>query len=300
MNDRQPIIEDLNIIPPYDYTVFDDQVFYRPYNGRVVRAVDYELSRGCIYACEYCVETVIQSYYGFDDVVPGSGTIRNPKKYLRHKSAERIFFEISNLHNELGIELFRCQDTNFLTIDRSTLNELADMIDESNMNIMLYIETRPEGINQTSLKLLKKLKVDGIGMGVELSTQDFREEKLKRFADQEKIIKAFKLLQENSIKRTAYNIIGLPEQDENSILDTIRFNQLLKPDNVTVAFYSPYIGTQQQKRGNELGYFDDYEYHVDSALRSLNKHSLVGVDKLKFYKKNFVNYIKNGIPESIN
>ena len=299
MNDRQPIINDLNIIPPYDYSVFDDQVFFRPYNGRVVRAVDYELSRGCIYACEYCVETVIQSYYGFDDVVPGTGTIRDSKKYLRHKSAERIFFEMSNLHNQLGIELFRCQDTNFLTIDRQTLNELSDMIDESNMNIMLYIETRPEGINQASLKLLKKLKVDGVGMGVELSTQDFREEKLKRFADQEKIIKAFRLLQENSIKRTAYNIIGLPEQDENSILDTIRFNQLLKPDNVTVAFYSPYIGTAQQKKGNELGYFDDYEYHVDSALRSLNKHSLVDVEKLKFYKKNFVNFINNAIPESI-
>ena len=69
---------------------------------------------------------------------------------------------------------------------------------------------------------------------------------------------------------------------------------------MTVAFYSPYIGTQQQKRGNELGYFDDYEYHVDSALRSLNKHSLVDLNKLQFYKDNFVHYVKNGIPESIN
>ena len=37
MNNRQNIIEDLNVIPPYDYSVFDDQVFLRPYNGRVVR-----------------------------------------------------------------------------------------------------------------------------------------------------------------------------------------------------------------------------------------------------------------------
>ena len=72
MNDRQPIIENLDVIPHYDYSVFDNQVFLRPYNGRVVRAVDYELSRGCIYACEYCVETVIQSYYGFDEVAQGT------------------------------------------------------------------------------------------------------------------------------------------------------------------------------------------------------------------------------------
>ena len=299
MNDRQQIIDDLNTIPPYDYSVFDDQVFLRPYNGRVVRAVDYELSRGCIYACEYCVETVIQSYYGFDEVVPGSGTIRNSRKYLRHKTAERVFFEMSQLHNELGIELFRCQDTNFLTIDKSTLNELSDMISQSNLKIILYIETRPEGINNSSLKLLKKLKVDGVGMGVEISTQDFREEKLKRYANQEKIINAFRLLREHNINRTAYNIIGLPEQDEDSILDTIRFNRLLQPDNMTVAFYSPYIGTAQQKKGKELGYFDDYEYHVDSALRSLSQHSLVDVEKLKFYKKNFVNFVNNGIPKKI-
>ena len=39
MNDRQPIIENLDVIPHYDYSVFDNQVFLRPYNGRVVRAV---------------------------------------------------------------------------------------------------------------------------------------------------------------------------------------------------------------------------------------------------------------------
>ena len=254
------------------------------------------MSRGCIYACEYCVETVIQSYYGFNEVSSGTGTILNSNKYLRHKSAERIFQEIISLHNDYGIRLFRCQDTNFLTINRLTLKKLGEMIEESDLNIMLYIETRPEGINETSLKLLKKLKVDGVGMGIELSTQDFREEKLRRYADQEKIIKAFELLKKHNINRTAYNIIGLPEQDEDSIIETINFNRLLNPDNMTVAFYSPYIGTQQQKKGNELGYFDDYEYHVDSALRSLNKHSLVDVKKLEYYKKNFVSFVKNGIP----
>lgn len=298
-NPRQPIINDLDILPPYDYSIFEEKVFFRPYNGKVVKAVDYELSRGCLYACDYCVETVIQSYYGLHNVIPGSGTIANPKKYLRHKSAKRIFYEISTLHNEYGIELFRCQDTNFLTIHKGTLKELAELIDKSKMKIFLYIETRPEGINKLSLNLLKKLKVDGVGMGIELSTQEFREEKLRRYANQDKIINAFKMLREYGINRTAYNIIGLPEQDEDSILETIRFNQTLDPDNVTVAFYSPYIGTQQQKRGNELGYFNDYEYHVDSALRSLSQHSLVDLDKLSFYKSNFTNFVRNGIPKNI-
>lgn len=295
MNPPQPIITDLDAISFYDYSLFEDQVFWRPYNGEVVRAVDYELSRGCIYACEYCVETVIQRYYGFEKVAPGGGTILNSKKYLRHKSASRVFQEISSLNKEKGIRLFRCQDTNFLTIDRSTLLALAEMIDQSDLDIMLYIETRPEGINPTSIELLKKLKVDGIGMGVELSTQKFREEKLSRYANQEKIIEAFRLLKEAGIRRTAYNIIGLPEQDEASVLETIKFNSQLAPDNVTVAFYSPYIGTSQQRKANEMGYFDDYEYHVDSTFRSLSKHSLIDVEHLNFYKKNFNALVREGL-----
>jgi anaerobic magnesium-protoporphyrin IX monomethyl ester cyclase len=206
-----------------------------------------------------------------------------------------VFQEMSTLHEVYGIRLFRCQDTNLLTIDRSTLFGLADLISQSDLPIMLYVETRPEGIHPASIELLKKLKVDGVGMGVELSTQEFREEKLRRYANQDKIVEAFRLLRQAGIRRTAYNIIGLPEQDESSILETIKFNHQLSPDNVTIAFYSPYIGTNQQRRANELGYFDDYEYHVDSGLRSLSKHSLVDVPVLNFYKKHFNHLVYEGL-----
>jgi len=47
-NSRQKIIDNMDDISPYDYSLFDNQVFIRPYNGKLLRAVDYELSRGCI------------------------------------------------------------------------------------------------------------------------------------------------------------------------------------------------------------------------------------------------------------
>lgn len=289
----QPILSDLDVLASYDYSVFDDQTFWRPYNGEVLRAADYELSRGCIYSCEYCVETVVQSYYGFEETTRG-GAIKRAKDYLRSKSPARIFDEIMRLSNDHGVRLLRCQDTNFLTIERSTLEGVADLFDAHNPEIMLYIETRPEGINAKNIELLKRLKVDGVGMGVELSTQDFREDKLRRFASQEKIINAFKLLKEAGIKRTSYNIIGLPEQDERSIHETIEFNRLLDPDNMTVAFYSPYQGTAQQKKGNELGYFDEYEFHVDGQLRTVTRDALVDANTLCFYKSAFNTLVRDG------
>jgi len=283
---QKQLAPDLSYLPLYDYSIFEDQVFWRPYNGEVVRAIDYEASRGCIYSCEYCVETIIQKFYGFDDIT-SRGAIKGAAKYVRAKSPEKIFSELKLVVEKHKVQLIRCQDTNFLTMGKKTLNGLADLIDSSNLDIKLYIETRPEGINSNTVELLKRLKVDGVGMGVELSSDDFREDKLMRFASTSKIVNAFKLLKEAGIKRTSYNIIGLPEQDEESIIQTILFNRELEPDNMTVAFYSPYQGTAQQIKGNEIGYFDEYEFHVDGQLRTMSKGSLIDTDTLCFYKANF-------------
>ncbi len=284
---KQNIYKTLDDLPNYDYSLFDDQIFFRAYNGEVLRAIDYEMSRGCLYSCSYCVETVIQRYYDFNETTP-SGAIKGANSYLRSKSAKKIYQELSSYKRDFGIQLVRCQDTNFLTLNRKVLLELASFIKEKPLGLKLYIETRPEGINEKTITLLKDLGVDGVGMGLELSGEDFRSSKLNRFVDQDKIINAFKLLRKNKINSSAYNIIGLPDQDEKSILDTIEFNKFLKPNNITVAFYTPYLGTDEQKKSISKKYFNEYEKNLDPQIRSLSKHSLVSLEKLEYYKNNFV------------
>lgn len=285
-NQKQQIISNLDDIGHYDYSLFEDINFLRPYNGEILRAVDYELSRGCPFTCSYCVETVIQKYYDFHSHT-SKGGLKKANDYLRNKSAKQIFQELKILHEKYKVKLIRCQDTNFLTIKKSVLEELALLLENSNLNIMLYIETRAEGINIGTINLLKRLKVDGIGMGIELSEENFREENLNRFSNQDAILNAFKLLKIANIKRTAYNVIGFPEQNESSILETIKFNKLLAPDNVTVAFFTPYMGTGQNSKALNLNMFSDFEINLDSQLRSATKSDTLDVDTLSFYKENF-------------
>ncbi len=291
-NKKQEIIKNLDKIPIYDYSLFDKKVFLRPYNGKVYNAVDYELSRGCIYTCSYCVETVIQKYYNFTESTP-RGALVKAKNYLRTKSAKKIYDELKYLSENLSVKLIRSQDTNFLTIDHKVLYELEEFFLRDPLDIMIYIETRPEGINEKTVKLLKNLKVDGVGMGLELAGAQFRKNSLHRFVEEDKIIKAFKLLKDNGIKRTSYNIIGLPDQDEQSIIDTINFNRDLNPDNITVAFYTPYHGTPEQIKSYNKQYFTDNEKNLDAQLRTLSKSNLLSVEKLNYYKKNFVNMVRN-------
>jgi len=212
---------------------------------------------------------------------------------LRTKSAKRIHEELKYLSQELRIKLIRSQDTNFLTINHKVLYELEKYFIDDPLDIILYIETRPEGINEKTVKLLKNLKVDGVGMGLELAGAQFRKNSLNRFIEEDKIIKAFKLLKENNIKRTSYNIIGLPDQDENSILETIEFNKFINPDNITVAFYTPYHGTPEQKKSFNKRYFSDYEKNLDAQLRTLSKGNLLNIEKLNYYKKNFISLVRN-------
>lgn len=296
INKPQPIISDMDAIGVYDYSLFDTQVFYRPYNGDVVKAVDYELSRGCIYTCSYCVETVIQKYYGFAES-SANGVLKNFKGYLRHKSAQRIFDELKILNEKFGVTLIRCQDTNFLTIDRDTLAELADLMDGSDLNVMLYIETRPETITRESIKLLRRLHVDGVGMGIEMSSEQFRQGSLHRFVSQDKIVDAFALLKENGIKRTAYNIIGLPNETEEMVLSTVEFNRTIAPDNMTVAFYSPYAGTYMQDPNRNSIAIDEFMDNVDGQLRFASNYSAMQTELLAFYKKNFNALVRNGLQD---
>jgi len=292
-NPPQAIISNMDDIPLYDYSLFNEMVFFRPYNGEVLKAADVEFSRGCPYTCSYCVETVIQTYYGFTET-GGNGVLKQASKYLRNKSPKRVFDEIKKLYQEKGVTLFRCQDTNFLSNNRKVLNQLADLIHYEELPILLYIETRPETINSKNIDLLKRLKVDGVGMGLELASESFRKSSLNRYPSQEKIIKAFKLLKEAGIKRTTYNILGLPNETEEMIIETIEFNRLLQPDNMTISFFSPYLGTPEQKKAESIGDFSSYEFNMDDQVRTVSKSTKIDKKLLEFYKKNFVWFVRNG------
>ena len=168
----------------------------------------------------------------------------------------------------LRIDMLRCQDTNFLTIPRPLLLDLADYIQSHNIHIGLYIETRPETITPSVIPLLLKLNVIGVGMGVETAAEDYREGDLNRYSSLEKIIRAFDLLDKAGIKRSSYNILGMPGQTEEDILATIEFNKRLKPDSITVSFYSPFLGTKTAQKGKMTMEYDGQSFLSDSQLRS--------------------------------
>jgi hypothetical protein len=54
-NQLRPLIDPLDQLPDVCLDIYDSNTFYRPYHGKVVRMIDYELSRGCWYRCTFCL-----------------------------------------------------------------------------------------------------------------------------------------------------------------------------------------------------------------------------------------------------
>ena len=109
------------------------------------------------------------------------------------------------------------------------------------------------------------------------------------------IVNAFKLLKDNGIKRTSYNVIGFPDETEEMIINTIKLNTELQPDNITVAFYSPYEGTAQGKISVDKRLFRKGQKNVDGQLRSLSISNKIDLELLNFYKRYFTLLVRNGL-----
>lgn len=225
----------------YDYSIFPSQSLIRPYHGNLVKAVDYELSRGCPFSCAYCVETIIQKHY--DSTETNSRSIlKDLGSYFVKKNVVKAFEELLQL-KEIGVDFIRFQDTNFMSLGIGYINELSDLLKTRSVSFDMYIETRPESLNTKAVDAIRKLGVVGVGMGLETASQNKRSNSLSRYCDTTAIVKAFELLRTANISRTSYNMIGLPGETAEDLINTILLNRRLEPDDITCAFYTPYTGT---------------------------------------------------------
>ena len=85
--------------------------------------------------------------------------------------------------------------------------------------------------------------------------------------------------------------------DQPFIVDTIKLNIRLNPDNITVAFYSPFIGTDLQRSSAREGLFEEYARGSDSQLRSCSVEGDDQTDMLEFFKRHFSELVRGGLDQ---
>lgn len=189
---------------------------------------DLETSRGCPYACTYCLTPVMQKIY------EGKG------KYHREKSAERIIAEIKKLQSERGIQYVRFVDETFI-LNRKRLKKFCELY--AGINLPFSFSTRPETISDEMMQLLSAAGANVVSFGLESGNEEYRREMLNRKTRQQQVIDAVVLAKKYDIKTFAFVMIGLPHEDRAKIQDTMELIHLLQPDVFQISIFYPFQGT---------------------------------------------------------
>lgn len=285
-NDVRPLSKDLDHLPYMDLSIFDDKNFFRPFMGKVYRGIDAELSRGCYYRCNYCVETAVQDLYGYE---PAKSGIVVEKGYHREKSTDRILNEFKFLKEKFDLEFIRFQDTKFLSMKYEKLKILSEKYPVE-VGLPFYIETRPEDLTEKNVRLLKAMGCVGVGMGLEEGSPEFRKDALNRPVAEKVIVQACKNLKDAGIRATTYNVIGFPGETRSDIMKTIELNRKAKPSSMTIAFYSPYVGTPMYEFSREKNIIPEDVTCLDQKLFAKVKLENLSGEELKGLRDTFIMY----------
>jgi radical SAM superfamily enzyme YgiQ (UPF0313 family) len=218
LNFSKPCVEieekSLNYLPsPYLTHVLDKFLIQRQKEDNNFTAFLYS-SRGCRFGCYYCARSVKFEKVSFF-------------------SAKRFYDEIEYLHSNFGIIHFFILDDAFL-FSKLRLEKFIEQFEarkkkvNSLAEIRLLIMTRAELLSEETIKLIKKINVVLVQVGLQTVNPD-----LQKYMNRKIPINNFKkistCLEKNGIGLFLDVIIGLPGDSIEYFKKTIEFALEMKP-----------------------------------------------------------------------
>jgi len=277
-NKLRPLITNLDELPPGDFSIFDDKVFYRPYHGNVVRSIDYELARGCMLNCTYCVTKSIRDLYG-----------KEAKNWRREKSTEKIIKEMKILKDKYRLDMVKFHDELFLHMPIKKLEELAKRY-KTEVNLPFIIETSINSLTEQNIRLLKKMGCASISIGIESGNEDYRKKVLNKPIKDRRIIETFRLLRKYKMDYHTFNLLGLPYQNRKIIFETINLYRKAKIKSIGLNVYQPFYGSPLRELCLKEGFIQGNEELHRPRMGSVLKMQQLPQKELMGLMKTFQMY----------
>lgn len=224
-------------------------------------------SRGCPGDCIFCSS---KAFWG--------------KKVIL-RSAQNIFKEVMELHQEFKTNLFYITDDTF-TASRKRCKEFCELIKESGINFTWGCESRADVVDEELIKTLFDSGCHKIQFGFESADNEVLK-KIKKHVTIEQIENAVKLAQKYNMHVQTSYIIGHAFDTKKTIEHTISFAKYLKEkygSRVVCSVNTPFPGTEQYIKQKELGikiYTRDWaQYVLSTPIISTNN---VSINDLRYY-----------------
>jgi radical SAM superfamily enzyme YgiQ (UPF0313 family) len=284
-NPLNPFI-DLNDIPIMNFDIWDKKHFVRPYVGKLYNSGYFELSRGCVFKCTYCVNGTFHKLYS------------HTNKHYRVKDIGKTLEQIAVAKDKYKFDMITFCDDNFLAMSKPRRECFTD-IWKSDINLPYWINTTIESINDEKASFLKETGCCGVGIGIESGSEWLRSNILRKEASNDRYINGFNIIHRNGIRSTANYMIGFPGEYEGDIFESIKLNKKLKPKSYDIGFVTPYCGTLIHKVANELGYiktqsrpgFNGMVKNISLRGDPLIFSPNIGESQLKELALDFISYV---------
>jgi len=249
VKNQMPSAVDINSLPALDYTIFEDDRFYRPMRGKIYRMLPLETHRGCPYTCTFCNSPAQNDLYAS----------QTKSMFFRKKSMDKIREELINFRDQWSGEyVFFWADT-FLAWSKKELEEFCEMYSE--FKFPFWCQSRTETVSDSvggfeKLRMLQDVGLHHMSFGLEHGNEEFRRNVLKRNYKNKDAIDALKNPTKLNIPFTINNIIGFPNETRDLAMDTVEVNRQIKSFNLSCSTFAPYQGTALRKMAEQLGYID--------------------------------------------
>ncbi len=236
VNPRRDLISDLDILPFPAKDLLPLDKYYLPPTKRIKseRATNMITSRGCPFACTFCM----------------AKTIWGRKTRLRN--VKNVIDEIRENVEVYGLTEFSFHDELF-TLKKDRVMVLCQEILNQGLDISWVCQARAGTVDLDMLRIMKEAGCGKIAFGFESGNQHMLK-LMKKKETLENAVGSMKLCKEAGIGVEGAFILGYPGENLQSIQDTINFALHLNCDTVAFFIAIPYPGTELYYEAVEKGY----------------------------------------------
>jgi radical SAM superfamily enzyme YgiQ (UPF0313 family) len=276
-NNPRKLIENLDELPMPDYSIFNSKDYYAPrITSRKSPVIAIETSRGCLFSCVYCSKRIFGQVF-------------------RCKSPKRVVDEMEHILS-FGYKEIHVWDDGFST-DMKRAKEICREILRRNLKITwnLYNGIRANRIDKELLVLLKKAGCYRVSIGVESGNQQILD-RIKKGIKVDDVRRAFKLTREVGIESLAFCMVGLPDETEKTMRDTINLMLEVRPSLPKLSIMMPLPGTPIFDEWDKAGciiskHWPDYIFHLPHKVYNHPNLSWEMINKyyMLFYRKTMLN-----------
>ena len=226
------VLDECDIVPFEDFSVFEEERFYRPFSGRLYKTIPFHTERVCPFSCGFCCARQLREKIGYQKV-----------------DVDRVIREFVFLMETYDPEFVHITSETFLDIPLDGLQRFADVY--RSYGVPFWCQTHVKTVTEEKVRLLSDMGCFKVALGIECGNEIYRKRVVHKNFTNDDAVSTCKVLADYGIRVGLNNIVGFPFETLELMWDTVALNQVLYhvldgcvPEiQVNAYSFQPFFGT---------------------------------------------------------